>query len=93
MKSILVTLSLVSVAAVYQNASIVYSPTLECTSCIRGGYDFCLFHDESKAQNCSQHALPVAEGYSCSINTNASEPWVTDETTAIVQYCGVIFAG
>jgi len=27
----------------YKNATIDYDKTLDCTSCIRGGYDFCLY--------------------------------------------------
>jgi len=31
----------------YNNATIKFDPNLDCTSCIRGGYDYCLYSNAS----------------------------------------------
>ena len=80
----------------YTNAPIVYNETLGCESCIRGGYDFCIWrtfpeqtvHDQFT--NCTNgHVTPEINSVS---NVNETTRWVCsgnfkDEVNSIVNMC------
>lgn len=82
------------VSAQFNNATIAYKADLDCTSCIRGGYDFCISSTAVQTQTglnwgCNQHpSNPEAnvkkgstgEGYVCS-------GAFSDQMSAIVNGC------
>ena len=80
----------------YTNASIAYNEALSCESCIRGGYDFCiwrtfptdLIHDQFT--NCSSN--PVVPELNSETTVNETTRWVCsgnfkDQVNSIINMC------
>jgi hypothetical protein len=52
MKRILALAALGTIsAAQYQNGTIFYNAALDCISCIRGGYDFCMYYGKETPES------------------------------------------
>ena len=85
------------VQSAYNNASsITFDSTLDCTSCIRGGYDFCLYTGTTNVTtsatswDCNLHSRsPEAQVKNGTVTPNAymCSNYISDQTNAIVNGC------
>jgi hypothetical protein len=97
--SIFATAALVIVgtasALQYNNATIGYDKTLDCTSCIRGGYDYCLYSSSVATKTdvtwtCNN--FPTEPEYNVTSGTSVASGYVCsnallDQTNAIINGC------
>jgi hypothetical protein len=80
----------------YTNATIKFDQYLDCESCIRGGYDFCIFRSfpsqttHDLFTNCTDHEITPAINSITSVNE--TDRWVCsgafkDEMNSIINMC------
>lgn len=83
------------VQSAYTNATITFDATLDCTSCIRGGYDFCLYTGakattSATSWDCNLHSRsPEANVTKSTVTPDAyiCSNYISDQTNAIVNGC------
>ncbi|TNV76903.1 hypothetical protein FGO68_gene9754 [Halteria grandinella] len=81
----------------WPNATIPFAETLSCETCVRGGYDYCIFRTfpsqtvHGMKRNCTSY--PITPEINSVSNVNETDRWVCslafkDEVNAIINTCG-----